>query len=112
MRNVKQLKNMMNRTEMIKKAALYPNSLEAIFFERIDLLKGLSPEDLWEILLDNQYDSEFLYPIKYKGRSWDEGDCAPVFCAFYKNRDSFNIQGSIDISNGYRAFPDGRIVPR
>ena len=46
MRNVKQLKNMMSRTEMIKKAALYPNSLEAIFQERIDLLKGLSPEDL------------------------------------------------------------------
>lgn len=95
---------------MIKKAAVYPNSLEAIFLDSINVFKGISQVDLWEILQDSHDDPEFLYPIKYNGRLWDEHDCDEIFRAFYNHRDCFNIDGAVYVSGDDWVFPNGTII--
>lgn len=53
---------------------------------------------------------EKLYPVYFKGRNWEEKDCADLFVCFYHSRHSLDWQTSVYVSEGERIQPDGTWV--
>jgi hypothetical protein len=51
-----------------------------------------------------------IFPIDYKGKLWEEGDCDDVFLAFYNDRYSLNRDCAVYLMGGDWITPDGNII--
>ena len=51
-----------------------------------------------------------IYPIFYKGKTYEESDVNDVFRVFYHSKDSLDSRVSVYVSEGLRITPDGEWV--
>lgn len=49
----------------------------------------------------------YLYPITYNGRNWEEAECDSIYRSFFTCREAMRDDGSVYVGDGTSVYPDG-----